>query len=87
MMKTILTAIALTFLTMITLHGGAVAQDYDTDTDYERVIDPDDDDDGADYSINEGPNCAWIAKQVRRIGSAYWKTRYFNDCLSTVDAD
>lgn len=40
-----------------------------------------------DDAEDDGPDCEWIAKQVRRVGSAYWKTRYHEECVSTVDAD
>ncbi len=46
-------------------------------TDNVDVLGQDDDDDG--------PDCDWIEDQVRKVGSAYWKTRYYEECVSTID--
>jgi hypothetical protein len=46
-------------------------------TDNVDVLGQDDEDDG--------PDCDWIEEQVRKVGSAYWKTRYYEECVSTIE--
>ena len=74
MLKTMLTAIALTFLAMMAPQNGVMAQYADDDVEEE-----------SGYSVNDGPDCDWVARQVRNVGSAYWKTRYYKQCVSTVE--
>lgn len=74
MLKTILTAIGLTFLAMMAPQNGVMAQDADDEVEEE-----------SGNSADEGPDCDWVARQVRNVGSAYWKTRYYKQCVSTVE--
>jgi hypothetical protein len=89
MLKSLVMGVAFAFLAMTALQSGALAASHDDDpedgTEYSEGIDDDGPDTG--YSVDQEPDCDWIKRQVRNVGSAYWKTRYFNDCVSTVDVD
>jgi hypothetical protein len=76
MLKTMLTAIALAFLAMMAPQNGVMAQYADDEVEEE-----------SGNSVDEGPDCDWVARQVRNVGTAYWKTRYYNQCVSTVERE
>jgi hypothetical protein len=88
MLKSLAMGVAFAFLVMMALQSGALAASQDDDpengTESSEGIDDGPD---TDYSVDDEPDCDWIKKQVRNVGSAYWKTRYFNDCVTTVDVD
>jgi len=76
MLKTILTAITLTFLAMTASQNGVMAQYADDEVEEE-----------SGDSADEGPDCDWVARQVRNVGTAYWRNRYYNQCVSTVERE
>jgi hypothetical protein len=42
---------------------------------------------GSDSEYEEGPSCEWIARQARKVGTAYWRNRYHDECTGDDDED
>jgi hypothetical protein len=42
---------------------------------------------GSDSDYEEGPSCDWIARQARKVGTAYWRNRYNDECTGDDDED
>lgn len=42
---------------------------------------------GSDSEYESGPSCDWIAKQARKVGTAYWRNRYHEECSGGGDDD
>ena len=83
MLKMLMASVAVAALTMAITPsdaraggGGVISVQF---FDIPEIAESDGDDDG--------PDCEWIERQVRDVGSAYWKTRYYEECVSTVEAD
>jgi hypothetical protein len=40
---------------------------------------------GSDREYESGPSCEWIARQARKVGTAYWRNRYNDECSGDDD--
>jgi hypothetical protein len=42
---------------------------------------------GSESEYEQGPSCDWIARQARKVGTAYWRNRYNEECSGGDDDD
>lgn len=73
MLKSILTGIAVAGLAMTVMYSNAFAGGGVDVLDFIEIE--------GEFEDDEAPDCSWIRKQVREVGSTYWKVHYREECL------